>query len=157
MVYVGGESVVEAITSGVLQRPLNDSLGDATLAIVLRRRHLTSNQANAVIQHASNYARKRLPYDSVGAAGSGVTTRRGGVLAAIACSVSRVACGIGASEVMQNALPQNADRAFFCSELVARVFELAGAPITDGSASFVTPRDVRVSDQLYYIRHLIDA
>jgi len=58
--------------------------------------------------------------------------------------------------VADNARPDNADRAFFCSELVARVFELAGAPLLEGSPSFTTPRHIRVANTLLYIGKLKD-
>ena len=156
MLYIGNQFVVEAIASGVIKRPLTQAIRDASLAIALRRRNTTPGIRSAVVRQAELYARRGLPYDEIGAAGSGTATNRGRALAIIACSLSWIACGAGASAVARNASPSQADKAFFCSELIARVFELAGAPITDNSPSFTTPRHVRVSSQLLYVGHLKD-
>jgi uncharacterized protein YycO len=159
MVYIGNQFVVEAISVGVVKRTLTQALRDATLAIALRRRNLSKEQANSVIKHAEEFVAKKLPYDNLGAVGSGVATKRGSLLARLAsaaCGISLVGCLAGASAIANNARKENADKAFFCSELVARIFELAGAPITGGSPSFTTPRHVRVASNLLYIAHLKD-
>jgi hypothetical protein len=156
MVYIGGSTVVEAIAEGVTRRPLTEAIKDAVLAIALRRRNLTDQQRRAVVAHATQYAIKTLPYDYVGAAGSGSGTGRGGLLAALGCGISLGFCGVGTAGVVNNARPENADRAFFCSELVARVFELAGAPLLEGSPSFTTPRHIRVANTLLYLGKLVD-
>jgi hypothetical protein len=57
---------------------------------------------------------------------------------------------------MDNAKPENADNAFFCSELVARCFELAGAPVVEGSPSFTAPRAIRMANTLLYLGKLKD-
>lgn len=156
MIYIGNAMVVEAIAEGVKRRTLDQALREATLAISLRRRNLTEAQRQAVITHANAYADKNLPYDEVGAFGSGTATRRGRVLATAGCSLSLLACGAGAAAIARNASPQYADDAFFCSELVARVYELAGAPIVDAEPSFTTPRHVRVATTLMYVSHVKD-
>lgn len=156
MVYIGNQFVIEAISAGVVKRTLTQALRDATLAIALRRRNLSKQQASDVVKHAEDFVAKKIPYDNIGAAGSGIATKRGGLLAATACGISLVGCHIGTSEIAKNARKENADKAFFCSELVARLFELAGAPITGGSPSFTTPRHVRVAANLLYIAHIKD-
>jgi hypothetical protein len=156
MIYVGGSHVVEAIAAGVTRQPLADALNHAVLAIALRRRNLTAQQRGAVVEHANQFALKSLPYDKIGAAGSGTTTGRGGLLAGFGCSISLAFCAIGTAEVRDNAKPANADKAFFCSELVARCFELAGAPVVEGAASFATPRHIRVATTLLYLGKLVD-
>ncbi len=157
MIYVGNQFVVEAISAGVVKRTIALALADANLAIALRRRHLTDAQRTAAIQQAERFAAQGLPYDEIGAVGSGaVATGRGRALSSVACAISLIACGYGGARIARNARPQHADKAFFCSELVARVFELAGAPIVDGDPSFVTPRHVRVASSLIYVGHLKD-
>lgn len=156
MVYVGSQFVIEAISNGVVKRTLTQALREATLAIALRRRNLQPGARAAVLSHAERLANHGLPYDAIGAAGSGTATRRGRLLASAGCGINLVACGLGAYRVARNASSGQADQAFFCSELVARVFELAGAPITDRRPSFTTPRHVRVSQDLIYVGHLKD-
>jgi len=154
MIYTGGGFVVEAVDRGVVRNVLADSLNGAVLAIALRRRNLTEKQRADVVAHATRFANSNLPYDRVGAAGSGTNTGRGALLASLGCAISLLFCAVGAAEVANNAKPANADRAFFCSELVARVFELAGAPVLEGSPSFTTPRHIRVANTLLYLGKL---
>jgi hypothetical protein len=154
MIYVGGGVVVEAIESGVTNRPLSVALEFASLAIALRRRNLTEKQRADVIKYANQFVMR--PYDYVGAAGSGTSLARGGLLAAFGCGISLRFCGVGTAGVAYNARPEVADRAFFCSELVARVFELAGAPLLEGLPSFTTPRQIRVANTLMIMGTLVD-
>jgi hypothetical protein len=65
-------------------------------------------------------------------------------------------CAVATAGVTNNARPDVADRAFFCSELVARVFELAGAPVLEGPPSFTTPRQIRVANTLMNMGKLVD-
>jgi hypothetical protein len=78
------------------------------------------------------------------------------LLAGFGCSISLLLCAAGTAEIRDNAKPENADRAFFCSELVARCFELAGAPVVEGSPSFTAPRHIRVATTLLYLGKLVD-
>jgi hypothetical protein len=156
MLYVGGGFVVEAIEPGVVHRPLTDAIRDAALAIALRRRNLTDKQRTDTVAHAMRFANSSLPYDKVGAGGSGTNTRRGALLAGFGCAISLAWCAVGTASVADNAKPANADRAFFCSELVARVFELAGAPVVEGEPSFTAPRHIRTATTLLYLGKLAD-
>jgi len=88
------------------------------------------------------------PYDYVGAAGSGTSLGRGSLLAAFGCGITLGLCTVAIAAMADKAKPGNADRAFFCSELVARVFELAGAPVVEGPSSYTTPRQIRVANTL---------
>ena len=65
-------------------------------------------------------------------------------------------CPLATASVVDNAKPENADDAFFCSELVARCFELAGAPVVESPASAATPRHIRVATTLLYIGKIKD-
>ena len=156
IIYIGGSTVVEAIGRGVVRQPLADALQGAVLAIALRRRGLTVKQRADVVTYATQFASMNLPYDALGAAASGTTTGRGGLLAGFGCAISLGFCAAGTAEARNNAKPENADKAFFCSELVARVFELAGAPVVEGSASAATPRHIRMATTLLYLGKLVD-
>lgn len=157
ILYVGGSNVVEAIDRGVLNNPLEEALSHATLAIALRRRNLTERQRNDVIAAANGFVSRSLPYDALGAVSSGVYTRRGLALGTAACRVMLPFCPVATIAGAHNARPDKADAAFFCSELVARCFELAGAPIVEGPATNATPRHIRVATTLLYIGKLKDA
>lgn len=154
MIYLGGSFVIEAVEEGVVRRPLAVALKEAALAIALRRRNLTDQQRRAVIEYATRFMFRL--YDKVGAAGSGTSLGRGSLLAAFGCGISLGFCALGIAAMADNAKPANADRAFFCSELVARVFELAGAPVLSGPPSYTTPRQIRMADTLLYLGKLVD-
>ncbi|HET9952938.1 MAG TPA: hypothetical protein VFQ61_00470 [Polyangiaceae bacterium] len=154
MIYLGGSFVIEAIAEGVVRRPLAVALEQAALAIALRRRNLTDQQRRAVIDYATGFMFR--PYDEIGAAGAATSLGRGSLLAAFGCGISLGLCALGVVGMANNAKPANADRAFFCSELVARVFELAGAPVVSGPPSYTTPRQIRTADTLLYLGKLVD-
>jgi hypothetical protein len=161
MLYVGGSYVIEAVGPGVVRRPLAEALEGATLAIALRRRNLTEKQRSAVIDYATKFALKNLPYDAIGAAGAGIATgSKGAALTGFGCAVYLPLCafagGAATGAVLNNARAENADNAFFCSELVARCFELAGAPVVDGAASFAAPRAIRMANTLLNLGKLVD-
>lgn len=156
MLYVGGSNVVEAIDRGVVSNPLEEALSYASLAIQLRRRNLTEKQRRDVVAFANGFVAKNLPYDALGAAGAGVYTKRGLALGMVACRVMLPFCPVAAIAGADNAKPANADNAFFCSELVARCFELAGAPIVESPSSAATPRHIRVATTLLYMGKLKD-
>jgi cell wall-associated NlpC family hydrolase len=149
ILYIGDNKVIEAISEGVIERDLSKPLGEATLAVALRRRHMTTTTKQSVVQSAKDFKGK--PYDYIGAAGAGFSHNRG-KLAFVLSPAPSVALYIAAKV---NASDENKDKKFFCSELAARCFELAGMPITDGDPSFTTPRGVRVSPYLIYVGHLV--
>jgi cell wall-associated NlpC family hydrolase len=148
ILYIGGGRIMEAISDGVVERELSEALAEANLAVALRRRFMTDSLKTAVVQHAKSF--KGQPYDFVGAAGAGLSHKRG----ALACALAPTTCLGLAIAASNNASDENKDKNFFCSELVARCFELAGVPITTIDPSFVTPRSVRVAPNLIYVGHL---
>jgi hypothetical protein len=157
MLYRGDGQVIEAVGAGVKKTLAASALDHAILAIALRRRNLTATQRGDVLTYANEFWHRNLPYDYVGAGGAGASgPGRGSLLAMAACTFNLGLCGSAAGAVASNARPETSDQAFFCSELVARVFELAGAPISDARPSYTTPRMVRVSRQLLYVGHLKD-
>lgn len=149
ILYIGDGRVVEAISEGVVERELSLPLGEATLAVALRRRFMTDQARQFVVTSAREQRGK--PYDYVGAAGAGLTHKRG-MLVALMFPRASYTLYLAAK---QNALAENRDKKFFCSELVARCYELAGLPISGEEPSFTTPRAVRVSPQLMYVGHLV--
>lgn len=158
MIYTGNGRVIEAIDAGVVRRDLQrESLLDATLAIALRRAGMNESQRQAVVARASQF--ENLPYDKLGAAGSGMTAKRARAGVVAGCILSPLACAGGgivlSRQISENAKDENKDKMFFCSELVARAYELAGVPIVDGQATNTNPRAIRISSKLQYVGHLI--
>jgi cell wall-associated NlpC family hydrolase len=149
ILYIGDNMVIEAISEGVVERALNLPLSEASLVVALRRRYMSEQARQFVIQSAKDFRWK--PYDYIGAAGAGLSHRRG-KLSWLASPAGTLALYLAAK---RNANAENRDKMFFCSELVARCYELAGVPINDGDPSFTTPRAVRVAANLLYVGHLV--
>ncbi len=121
-------------------------------------------QRRKVVESAQQYVNKK-SYDYTGASGSGYTLRYGYIISFIgiplyptnaARAAALIAMGVTEKEIAKNASDEHADDKFFCSELVSRVFTLAGVPIVDGRATDQTPRQIRYSPYLQYLGHLID-
>jgi hypothetical protein len=141
---------------GVAKRPWQDAKEGCTLAIVMRRHSLLNlADQNKVVEAAQSFNGR--PYDKLGAAGSGMMgSSRNMILAGAGCTLSIMACGFLLTQIAENAKDENADKAFFCSELVARAFSVAGFPIVNGKATNMIPQMVFTSSALSYVGHLID-
>ena len=149
VLYAGEGNVIEAIDQGVVERALEQALNEATLVIALRRRDMSDARRRLVIDHARSFVGR--PYDYTGAAGAGLSHRRG----LLACSMSPGPCVALYVAAKRNASDAHKDTRFFCSELAARAFQLAGMPIADADPSFMTPRAIRVAASLLYVGHLV--
>jgi hypothetical protein len=122
-----------------------------TLAIAMRRHSLlNAADQDKVVATARQF--ENHPYDKLGAVGSGMFgSSRNQILAGAGCTINLVACGFVFKEISENAKDENADKQFFCSELVSRSFTEAGFPIVNGTATMVF-----TSTSLSYVGHLID-
>ena len=150
--YVGDGMVVEAIGEGVVLRPIETAVADASLAVALRQPTLTPEQALRVRDYAGQQIGK--PYNWVG-----VIRQAGFQLDRLAfCSgksgdeytrcvqwVGKVNLGVADN-----------DR-FFCSELVLKAYEAAGVPLTTTPPHYNDPGSVAELMQngiLAYVGHL---
>ena len=152
MLYAGSNFVIEAWQAGVQKRHWDIATKTATLAIAPRKLGITGNQRKKVVEAAQQFVNKK-KYDAVGAIGSGWTFRMGFVVPYVSIPSYPF---VTQSAISRNASDEHADDAFFCSELVSRVFSLAGVPIVNGRATDQTPRQIRFSPYLQYLGHLID-
>ena len=162
MVYAGNQEVIEARQEGVKRNPFNFATQTATLAIALRKPGISNEQRSKVVEEAQKFVDKK-SYDYIGAAGSGYLFRYGFIVSLTTLplfpkvqSVAKLVTGFTEKQIDDNASDEHADDAFFCSELVSRVFTLAGVPIVNGRATDQTPRQIRYSPYLQYLGHLID-
>lgn len=155
-------TVIEAIAPNVIVHSWDEALkhAEATIAIVMRRKGLTSAaDQDKVVAAALKF--DKLPYDYYGAAGSGMSGSTGNKIAAgVGCSLvlfpaGLVSCAYAAGQIAKNAEDKNADKKFFCSELVSRAFTAAGFPIIDGKATYANPNMVYISSWLNYVGHLV--
>jgi len=156
MLVVDGISIIDAREDGVQVRAWKTASDHVTLAIAMRR-HSLLNAADQDKVVAAAKAFEFRPYDKIGAAGSGMFgNSRNQILAGAGCMVNVVACAFILKEISDNARDENADKNFFCSELVSRAFTEAGFPIVNGKATMMNPQMVFSSTSLSYVGHLID-
>jgi hypothetical protein len=151
LLVIGTGSVVEAVGTGTREVPLRVALAEASFALALRHKRMTDTQADSVTEFARLFAAPSRPYDVIGAVGAGLTS----TTVVVGCLISPVGCIAGQRAVNRNASPAQRDLRFFCSELVARAFQLAGVPLVDEDPSFVNPREILESKHLDYVGHLI--
>ncbi len=152
LVSVGG-NVIEAIAPKVEEHALHLALSQATLAIVLRCRDMNDTLRNSVISQARFFVNR--PYDKVGAAGAGMSNTRGKLISAAIAAATPLASAATQASIALNASNARRDTAFFCSELVARAYQLAGIPIVNEQPSFANSRTIRNAPKLMYVGHLI--
>ena len=130
MLVTGFNTVIEAVAPQVIERSWIDArnYAQATIAIVMRRKGLTNGVDQDKVVAAARFF-NRLPYDYYGAAGSGMYgNSRNQIMAGAGCSLNILSCGYLLYEIAENAKDENADKGFFCSELVSRAFSIAGFP-----------------------------
>lgn len=148
--------IIDATDEGVKERPWSQASDHTTLAIAMRRYSLL-NAADQDKVVAAAKAFENRPYDKLGAAGSGMYgNSRNQILVGAGCTVNIIACAFLLKEINDNAKDENADKKFFCSELVSRAFTEAGFPIVNGKATMMNPQMVFTSTNLSYVGHLID-
>lgn len=156
MLVIDSSRIIEANNNGVEVRSWEQASSGATLAIVMRR-HSLLNGADQDKVVAAALVFKGRPYDKFGAAGSGMFgNSRNQMLAGAGCTINVIACAFMFKEISDNAKDENADKKFFCSELISRAFTEAGFPIVDGKATTMTPQTVYISSHLSYVGHLIN-
>jgi uncharacterized protein YycO len=144
--YVGNGEVIEAVGEGVRRAKLSVAMNEDTLTVAYRRKSLDSSSADIVIRYAERQIGK--PYDYGGAAGAG-NTSAGGTLVRILFPA--LGAGLDAAAIRNMISP---DDSFFCSELVARAFKEANAPIVSSSPGRTQPGDISTSHFLTYVGHL---
>ena len=127
LVYLGNNTVIEAIPAGVEQNLLTDALTGATLAVALRFPGLTARQFAVLRGFLKRAVGKK--YDFVSASDS-----------------PTVFCRVWSP-----------DAKFFCSELVVEAYRYAGVRLTRAAPACVTPgdlADVYRAGSLGYVGHL---
>ncbi len=156
MIVVDGINIIDSTGAGVTMREWDTAKKDCTLAIVMRRHSLLNlADQNKVVAAAQSFDGRK--YDALGAAGSGMMgNTRNQILTAAGCTLALGACEFLLTEIEENAKEENADKKFFCSELVSRSFSVAGFPIVNGKPTNMTPDMVFNSNLLSYVGHLID-
>ncbi len=143
--YVGGETVVEAVGEGVVRRSLGASLSEHYLAVAYRVAGITPRQAQAVVNAAAGF---RGAYDTAGAAGAGLANRP--VVCVLVFGI--VPCATASMGGFKSS-----DK-FYCSQLVLEAFRRAGASFITDNPNTSTPQTIVNAysrSRLMYVGHLL--
>jgi uncharacterized protein YycO len=159
--YVGDGRIVEAVGSGVHERPLDGLLREENVALVLRYPGLTRDQQLEILDYALQKTGARFSYFGATLHLPFSFTRRVCELPLVPGAV-RDAC-LRALGVLSYAAATESQ--LFCSQLVMQAYQHAGVHITDADARLISPADilhmregdvpsVRVSKPLRYVGYL---
>jgi cell wall-associated NlpC family hydrolase len=144
-VYTGTGQVIEAIGEGVVKRPLDTAVAEATLAVAFRRRDMTAGGAEQVISFVESKVGKK--YDYVGVAGAGIARNKW-----VCISFGLLTCYVAKRGVLSSG------NKFYCSELVLEAYDQANMPLVSGRTDTSTPEDIvqaYLSHLIEYVGHLV--
>ena len=143
--YIGDGEVIEAIGPGVMERPLNKSLDDHSLAVAYRARGMTPSAAAMIVHFAEKWKRKK--YDTAGAAAAGARNP----------FVCVVVMGIAPCAAARAGKFKSSDK-FYCSQLVLEAYRRAGVSFITQDPNTSQPEDMVTAyskDKLLYVGHLV--
>lgn len=159
--YIGEGKVVEALPPRVQVRSVEELLAEEDMALVLRHRGLSDEQAEALRDYALGKTGSAFSYFGVTLQGPFSVARRVCELPLVP-SALRDLClrGLGSIQYLAPS-----ERQFFCSQLVLQAYEHAGTPLTGADPRMMAPSDilhmregdvpsVRVHTRLHYVGHL---
>lgn len=144
--YAGGGEVVEAVGEGVLRRPLAQSLHEHDLAVAYRVRDMNSAAARKVVDLASEWAKQKRKYDTVGAFAAGSRTPL------VCITAGGIICLAAQAGLFKSSVK------FYCSQLVLEAYRLAGVSFIDTNPNTSRPQDIvnaYSTGKLIYVGHLI--
>jgi hypothetical protein len=146
MLAIGDGRCIEALTDGVQTNMLFKTLKGATYAALYRHKAITEHYAGLILYYAQTFLKR--PYDYTGAAQAGLNS---------GCSPVPVTALNPYTQAAQYAtdLWANHDKAFFCSELVARCYEKSELPVTNWASYKVTPGALSESTYLKFIKDVV--
>jgi uncharacterized protein YycO len=136
--YVGDGRVVEAVGSGVHERPLDELLREENVALVLRYPKLSRDDQLKILDYARQKTGARFSYFGATLHLPFSVTRRVCELPLLPGAVrDRCLRSVG---VLSYAAATESQ--LFCSQLVMQAYQSAGAPVTDADARLITPADI---------------
>lgn len=147
ILYRGNERAVDSTPDrGTVVDSILEKLANAKFAAVFRHKSADPAQCELAAKWASLQA--GLPYDHIGAA-------RVGLHAAASIHLTRYGY-VAVKPPEDSTSIEDHDLRFFCSELIARAYEIAGAPIIDSPAHLITPGHLLVTNRLVYMGNLTE-
>jgi uncharacterized protein YycO len=136
--YVGDGRIVEALGSGVHERPLDGLLREENVALVLRYPGLTRDQQLEILNYALQKTGSRFSFFGATLHIPFAFTRRVCELPLLPGTV-RDAC-LRSVGVLSYAAATESQ--LFCSQLVMQAYQRAGVQVTDADPRLLTPADI---------------
>ena len=134
---------------GITKMPLVNKLQGASKAVVFRHRSATAEQKEMAANWAATQSGK--PYDKVGAARVGLQPGSRTFL----LRFTRMGHVVSVTDELSGAISEDwHDRSFFCSELIFRAYEVAGAAIIPGEPHVAGPGALRKVKTVRCVGHI---
>jgi len=160
-IYVGEDTVVEAVGAGVRRQTMAQVLGESSVVVAFRHPRLEPSHAQTIRAFALSQVGR--PYNHVGAVlHAPFSLQRRVCELPLIPELVREACvrGIGAIQ-----LGAASNERFFCSLFILEAYRRAGLPITRADPRLVNPADllhmregdvpsIRSEQTLEYVGHL---
>ncbi len=147
LLMVSPALAVEAVPGGVDRLNLSDLRKNTKKEhgeiLVLRHRSISFTQAMKVAAYTQQQVGK--PYDPIGAARSAAMT------GCKAAKANPLLLKIALIDELSKLADTAHDKTFYCSELVARAFEVAGAPLSGYKARNVSPGAILKAEALMIV------
>jgi hypothetical protein len=159
--YVGHNTVVEAVGAGVQERPLADYLEGEATVVAFRHPEVSPTQAQRLREYTHSQVGKK--YNPLGIVlQAPFTVQRRYCELPVVPGFVRDICVRGLGAIYLGAVRN--DR-FFCSQLVLQAYQVAGLPLTTANPLLVSPADllhmregdvpsVTTEQSLQYLGHL---
>lgn len=159
--YVGNGKIIEAVSSGVRSRSVQEFIAEESTIAAFRHPKMDGVEA-ALIQ---KFAEKHLgtKYNTAGIVlQAPFTLQRKFCELPLMPAAVRDACIRGSAAIALGAAPNDQ---FFCSQFVLEAYKAAGIPLTDADPRLVTPDDLlhmrqgdvpsfKINQALQYVGHL---
>ena len=151
LLMVSPTEAVEAMPGEIKETSLSNLRDESRRAngqiLVLRHRSISFTQAMKVAAYTQQQVGK--PYDTIGAARSAAIT---------GCKTAKanpLLLKIALIDELSKLANTAHDKTFYCSELVARAFEIAGVPLSKYKARNVSPGEILRAEALLIVGQIV--
>jgi hypothetical protein len=146
MYWTAGRTVDATPEGGIREEQLFRKLKGVRIAAVFRHRTATISQCSAAAAWAISQVGKE--YDHTGA------LRLGLIQPSKVSPLTRAAVVIAMNAVLKGQTEEDHSATFFCSELIAKAYEVAGAPLFDTPAHAIGPGSILYTERMVYMGSL---
>ncbi len=159
--YVGNGKIIEAVSSGVRSRSVQEFIAEESTIAAFRHPKMDGIEAALIQKFAEKHVGTK--YNTAGIVlQAPFTLQRKFCELPVMLAAIRDACIRGSAAIALGAAPNDQ---FFCSQFVLEAYKAAGIPLTDADPRLVTPDDLlhmrqgdvpsfKINQALQYVGHL---